>query len=233
MIYFLLGLGVLLIGLVALRGFARADVAALARGFRIVGGTVALGSSAVLVFRGYLHYAVPLAMLGFWLLSRGSGGSWGGFPGGQPSTGQTSRIVTDHLEMELDHDTGELNGRVLKGTFAGRRIESMTPAEMAALWRDCRFSDPQSASLIEAYLDRAHPDWREDMARGGAGAGQGAGRGMTRQEACEILGVAPGASAEEIRRAHRELMLKMHPDRGGSDYLAAKINEAKEVLLRR
>jgi hypothetical protein len=235
MVYFLLGLAALLIGLVLLRGVARADVAALARGFRIAGGTVALGGSALLVFRGYLHYAVPLAMLGFWLLSRGAGPSWGGFPGGQPSTGQTTRVVTDHLEMELDHDTGELNGSVLKGTFAGRRVESMTPAEMAALWRDCRFADPQSASLIEAYLDRAYPDWREDMARGGgAGAGRaGAGQGMTRQEAYEILGLEPGAGAEQIRRAHRELMLKIHPDRGGSDYLAAKINEAKDVLLGR
>ena len=231
MLYFLLGLAALLVALILLRGFARADVAVLVRGLRIVGGTAALGGAAILVFRGSLHYALPLAMLGSWLLW-GGGPSWAGFPGGgQPSGGQSSRVVTDHLEMELDHDTGELLGRVLKGAFAGRRIETMTPAEMARLWRDCRFADPQSASLIEAYLDRAHPHWREDMSRERAEPGRGAS--MTREEAYEILGLAPGASAEAIRRAHRELMLKIHPDRGGSDYLAAKINEAKDVLLGR
>jgi hypothetical protein len=232
MLYFVLGLVALLVALVLLRGFVRADVVAVARGLRIVGGTAALGGAAVLLLRGYMQYAVPLAMLGSWLLWGGGGPSWGGYPGGgQPSGGGTSRVVTDTLEMELDHDTGYLSGRVLKGAFAGRRIEAMTPAEVARLWRECRFDDPQSASLIEAYLDRAHPDWREEMARGGASAA--AGRGMTREEAYEILGLAPGASAEEIRRAHRELMLKIHPDRGGSDYLAAKINEAKDVLLGR
>jgi hypothetical protein len=232
MLYFLLGLIVLLLALVLLRGFMRADVAALVRGLRIVGGTAALGGAAVLVIRGSVHYAMALAMLGSWLLWGGGWPSWGGFPGGgRPSGGQTSRVITDHLEMELDHDTGALSGHVLKGTFAGRRIESMTPAEMAELWRDCRFADPQSASLIEAYLDRAHPSWREDMSR--QRAESGAAQGMTRDEAYEILGLAPGASVDEIRRAHRELMLKIHPDRGGSDYLAAKINEAKDVLLGR
>jgi hypothetical protein len=232
MLYFVLGLIALVVVLILLRGFVRADVAVLARGLRIVGGTAALGGAAVLLFRGYMQYAVPLAMLGSWLLWGGGGPSWGGFPGGgQPTAGQTSRVVTDYLEMELDHDSGHLRGRVLKGSFAGRRIEAMTPAEMARLWRDCRFDDPQSASLIEAYLDRAHPDWREDMGRGAGSAATG--RGMTREEAYEILGLEPGASSEDIRRAHRELMLKIHPDRGGSDYLAAKINEAKDVLLGR
>jgi len=232
MLYFVLGLLALLVVIVLLRGFVRADVAMLARGLRIVGGTAALGGAAVLFLRGQMQYAVPLAMLGSWLLWGGGGSSWGSWPGGQPSTGQTSRVVTDYLEMELDHDTGALSGRVLKGTFAGRHIEAMSPAEVVQLWGECRFSDPKSASLIEAYLDRAYPDWREDMARAGGGDA-GRGRGMTREEALEVLGLAPGASEEEIRRAHRELMLKIHPDRGGSDYLAAKINEAKDVLLGR
>ena len=102
------------------------------------------------------------------------------------------------------------------------------PAELAMLWRDCRFADPKSAQLIEAWLDRTHPTWREDMAR--AESEPGAGGIMTRDEAYEILGLAPGAGAEDIRRAHRDLMKKLHPDDGGSGYLAAKINEAKDVL---
>jgi hypothetical protein len=165
-------------------------------------------------------------MLGSWLL-------WGGAGPGRPrkSAGQTSRVTTDHLDVELDHDTGDVTGRVLRGIFRGRMIERMAPAELALLWQDCRFSDKQSAQLIEAYLDRVHPTWREDMAR--AEAEPGAGGIMTRDEAWEVLGLKPGASEEEIRRAHRELMLKMHPDRGGSSYLATKINQAKDVLLAR
>ena len=118
---------------------------------------------------------------------------------------------------------------MIKGVFADRPIERLAPAELALLWRDCRFSDPRSAQLIEAWLDRAHPTWREDMAR--AENEPGAGGIMTRAEAYEILGLKPGAGTDDIRRAHRELMKKLHPDTGGSDYLAAKINEAKELLL--
>jgi DnaJ-domain-containing protein 1 len=100
---------------------------------------------------------------------------------------------------------------------------------VALLWQDCRFADPQSAQLLEAYLDRRHPTWREDMAR--AEGTPGAGGIMTREEALEVLGLKPGVSAEEVRAAHRDLMMRMHPDRGGSTYLAAKINQAKDVLL--
>jgi hypothetical protein len=134
--------------------------------------------------------------------------------------------------MELDHDTGAMTGRILKGIFKGRGIESLAPKEMALLWQDCRFADPKSAQIIEAYLDREHPSWREDMARGEREM-RGANGRMSTGEALDILGLEPGASEDDIRRAHRELMLKLHPDRGGSTYLAAQINEAKDVLLSR
>ena len=140
-------------------------------------------------------------------------------------------IRDSHLEMELDHDTGEMRGRVLKGLFKDRDIASLSPTDMALLWQDCRHTDIQSAQLIEAYLDRIHPNWREDMARGESDMSRGPDGRMDVEEALEILGLKPGADAEEIRRAHRNLMLKLHPDRGGSTYLAAKINEAKDVAL--
>jgi hypothetical protein len=124
-----------------------------------------------------------------------------------------------------------MRGRVLQGLFQGRDIESLSPADMALLWQDCRYTDPQSAQLIEAYLDRSHPTWREDMARGESAMSRGPDGRMTVKEALEILGLKPGASEEEIRRAHRDLMLRLHPDRGGSTYLATKINEAKDVAL--
>jgi DnaJ-domain-containing protein 1 len=104
---------------------------------------------------------------------------------------------------------------------------------MAQLWQDCRFADPQSAQILEAYLDRVHPTWREDLSRteGEERATASAGK-MTREQALDILGLEPGASEEDIRRAHRELMMKVHPDHGGSTFLAAKLNEAKDVLLK-
>jgi len=141
-------------------------------------------------------------------------------------------VTTEHLEVELDHETGDVSGRVLKGFFAGRRLEDLKPVELAHLWQDCRFADPQSAQIIEAYLDRAHPTWREDMTRG-AGAEPATDGKMTRAQALDVLGLQEGASEEDIRRAHRELMKRMHPDHGGSTFLAAKINEAKDVLLGR
>ena len=114
------------------------------------GGVVALLAAGLLFMRGLASVAVPLAMLGSWLLWGTTSGPWLG--GGRKTPGQTSRVETEHLEMELDHDTGEMRGRVLKGLFAGRDIESLSAADMALLWQDCRHTDPPSAQLIEAYV---------------------------------------------------------------------------------
>ncbi len=230
--YFFIGLAVLLFGLVVAQAFTRANPAALAQRLRSGAGVAALAGAGVLFFRGGATYAFPLAGLGAWLLW-GHGSQPLGWPGRAPSAGQTSKVKTEHLEMELDHDTGAMRGQVLKGFFAGRNLEDLKPVELAHLWQDCRFNDPQSAQLVEAYLDRLHPSWRDDMARGEAEHTNGPDGKMTAVQAFEILGLQATASEDDIRRAHRELMLKLHPDRGGSTYLAAKINEAKDVLLAR
>src|SRR5262245_50086316 len=227
--YFLLGLAALMLALLAMRGFTLANPNAIARRIRVSAGVAALAGAGILLFRGLAGYAMSLAALGTWLLW-GGGLPWDLSGPAQKSAGQTSRVITDHLEVELDHDTGRIGGRVLKGFFAGRDLESLAPVEMAHLWEDCRFADPQSAQILEAYLDRVHPSWREDMARA-EGASAGRGGTMTRAQALDILGLKEGTSDDDIRRAHRDLMMKMHPDRGGSTFLAAKINEAKDVLL--
>lgn len=155
-----------------------------------------------------------------------------------PAPGRTSEVETRFLRMTLEHDTGIMTGEVREGQFAGARVENLGLQDLVALWMEVSAEDAQSAAVLEAYLDKVHgPDWRE-TAEGGAGTGSGAGGGgaagggpMTETEAREILGVAPEATAEEIRRAYRQLMQKLHPDHGGSTYFATKLNEAKRVLL--
>jgi DnaJ-domain-containing protein 1 len=141
--------------------------------------------------------------------------------------------------MTLDHDTGRMEGTILRGRFAGMRLEELGQADLLALLRECRAEDEEGARLLEAYLDRVHPEWRDELAgerAGGGGSGAG-GRStsgdMSVEEAYAILGLSSGADAEAIKEAHRRLMVKLHPDHGGSDYLATKINRARDVLLRR
>jgi DnaJ domain len=229
--FFLLGLAALLLTLLVLRGFTMANPHVLVGQLRVGVGIAALVGAGFLVLRGLVGYAVSLAALGSWLLWGQGVAPWGSGGGAQRSPGQTSRVATEHLEVELDHDTGEMRGRVRKGSFAGRTLDELSPIDVAQLWRDCRFADPQSTRILEAYLDRAHPSWREDLARQeGETAARPAGK-MSRAQALEILGLPADAGDEDVRRAHRELMLKLHPDRGGSTSLAAQINEAKDVLL--
>lgn len=232
MLYLILGMAALALGLVAMRSFAQANPADVARRLRIGGGTVSLLGAAILFARGMATLAIPLGMFGSWLIWGRTTPPWlGGGGNARRTPGQISSVTTDHLEMQLDHDTGEMHGRVLKGMFAGRDLPTLSPADLGLLWQDCRHVDMESAQLIEAYLDRLHPSWREDMARGESDMSRGPDGRMTEEEALEILGLKPGAEEDAIRRAHRELMLKLHPDRGGSTYLAAKINEAKDVAL--
>jgi len=151
--------------------------------------------------------------------------------GGDSGGAQTSSIRTRFLEMTLAHASGEMDGLVIEGTFQGQRLSELSLEQLIELLTLCRSADPQSAAVLEAYLDRARgSDWRE-QAQEDWTASPGTGAVMTREEALAILGLTKRASANEIRDAHRRLMQRFHPDRGGSDYLAAKINEAKRLLL--
>ena len=140
--------------------------------------------------------------------------------------GERSEVQTELLRMKLEHDTGAMSGVVRRGAFAGRTLEDLNRAEILTLWRQCLAEDEQGARLLETYLDRFRPDWRK-----GETGDAGAGGAMTRDQAYAILDLKPGASPEEIREAHRRLMMKLHPDHGGSTYLAAQINRAKDLLL--
>jgi len=217
----------LLVGLILIgRWFATADPAVLARVFKwIFGGAIVLAG----VFLAGTGKLVPAAMLGSTLIPlilrwRVMANRMKSARG--PTAGRTSAVETDYLRARLDHDSGAMTGDVLKGVFAGRRLEALSDADLLALLAECRDADPRGAAILEAYLDRGQgAEWREGEPNAGPGAS------MTRDEALEILGLAPGASAGAIKEAHRDLIRKLHPDHGGSTYLAAKINQAKDLLL--
>ena len=150
-----------------------------------------------------------------------------------PSPGQTSEVETEFLRMSLNHDTNEIDGEVLVGTHRGRWLSAMSIDDLLDLWHES-LSDEQSRAVLESYLDRVHgAAWQEHASERQAAGSRAKGAPMSEEEAHEILGISAPASDEEIEQAYRRLMLKMHPDHGGSDYLAAKINQAKEVLLAR
>jgi hypothetical protein len=149
-----------------------------------------------------------------------------------PGASPASEVVTPYLRMALDHDTGTMAGTVLAGRFEGMQLAELTTADLVALLRECRAADSEGARLLEAYLDRLHPDWRGEMGAGQSAPPRGGGEDMSVAEAYEILGLEPGADEAAIRAAHHRLMLQLHPDHGGTDYLATKINRARDVLLK-
>jgi hypothetical protein len=231
MITLVVGLLILVAVLYAVRVYATADPRRVAELLRKGGGYAALGTAAYLTVTGRFYAGLPLAILGASLLD------WLPGPASigarlKRTPGQVSRVRSPMVEMELDHDTGALRGRILAGQYENVPLDALDRATLLALRSGF---DAESLALLEAYLDRRESGWREHVDKD-AGAGEREpprGGPMTEEEALQILGLEPGAGALEIGRAHRSLMKKLHPDQGGSTYLAARVNEAKEVLLRR
>jgi hypothetical protein len=229
---FLLGVVVLILLLWAANAFSKADPKQAARLLRMIGGGAALLFAGFLLIRGEIGIAIPIGAVGLGLLGWIS--LWPASLGGrtQKSPGQVSRVRSAFLEMELDLDTGAMRGQILAGRYEGVALDTLDAPTLAALLGDI---DDDSRQLLMAYLDRREPGWREH-AKYDAAAGQGSRAApsgkMTEEEAYQVLGLQPGASAEEVGRAHRSLMKKLHPDQGGSTYLAARVNQAKDVLLR-
>lgn len=145
-----------------------------------------------------------------------------------PSAGRTSTVESDILRMTLDHDSGDLQGEVLKGRYQGWRLQDMDRAQLEELLAYCQAEDADSVQLLDSYLQRRFAGESFNSGQQQATSGDGA---MDRREALAVLGLEEGASNEDIVAAHRKLMQKLHPDRGGNDYLAAKINQAKDLLL--
>ena len=201
-----------------------------ARIMKASGGLLSLGLAVFLGLRGEIWVALPLGAFGLGLLGWMPFGPAGFSARTQKSSGMVSQVRSAFFEMELDHDTGSMRGRVVAGAHQGTDLQSL---EVTTLVDMLAGVDEESRALLMAYLDRRDAGWREH-AQGDTAAGRptaSSGK-MSEQEAYQILGVQTGASAKDITRAHRALMKKFHPDQGGSTYLAARINEAKEVLTR-
>lgn len=206
----------------------------LAWALRVLGSLIVFGILLVLVLERrwrWIAYAVPFLVPFYfhWRSNRVRGKNASG-----PSPGQSSDVTTKYLNMSLAHDSGEMAGTVIRGAYAGKALDSMSLPELLDLLAGCA-DDEDTVRVLEAYLDRVHgPQWRggesEDAEKQGGRAGAWGGA-MTFEEAWEILGLEPGADREAIKEAHRRLMAKLHPDHGGSTYLAAKLNQAKDLLL--
>jgi hypothetical protein len=217
-----------LLGLMLLaRGFANAPVATVKTAVAWIAGGLGAVLLGALLFSGRGLQAVwafaffaPLLLQAWrsWRASRTFS------RGGQASPGQESRVETATLVMVLHHDSGRMAGTVRRGRFAGADLAELDLAALRALLADCAAEDPDSVPLLEAWLDRSHPDWREAAAPPGEGP-------LTRADALAILGLAEGATEADIRAAHRRLMRTAHPDQGGSAWLAARLNAARDLLL--
>lgn len=235
MISLLAGALLLAIGLYGLKVWTKADPKVLAEILmRTLAYAALLGAVGALLL-GRIGAAVPLAAVGLALLGRLDPGGVGGWLGGlfrRRRAPKVSQVRSDWFEMALDHASGTLKGQVIKGPYAGQSLDDLDLPTLLGLRAVC---DAQSLALLEAYLDRRAPAWREH-AQGDAGGGRGgapAGGAMTEEEAYQILGLQPGADAATVRATHRSLMKKFHPDAGGTSYLAARINQAKDLILRK
>ncbi len=229
---FLIGAALLLVAWLVLRWFAQAKPGHIVLAIKWALG-LAVGAVAIwLTATGRLANAVMVATMLAPLFVRWKG-LWTRLSNTRgPKPGNTSDVESAWFRMSLDHDTGAMDGVILKGAQRGRRLSELAAADLLAILADARIEDPESAALLEAYLDRVQPAWRSESDAAAEEPTRGAPSGaMSREEAYRILGLQPGASEEQIRDAHRRLMKSNHPDLGGSDYLAAKINEAKERLL--
>lgn len=231
---FIAGLVVLYLLLFGVKQFSRLSPAAAARLVRQGGGALGLLGALVLLLRGSVLLASLLASaaLGFagWRGAANLGAMFRVRSRPRPQSAACSAMI----EMRLDHATGQMTGWIISGPMQGQSLDMLTRPACLELYATCLKDDPDGARLLETYLDRRFAGWRETTEGHGDARRSQPGVGvMTEKEAYETLGLAQGASAQEIARAHRALMKKLHPDHGGATGLAARVNQAKDVLLRR
>lgn len=244
--YLILGMALLAGVLLAGRWFSTADPKTLVKTLKwlLIGSILAIAVFFVLTGRVAWGIAALPALLPWIIRFRRAARTAKAFHrmsqrgGGKPS-GQASAVNTRYLHMELDHDTGTMWGTVVSGAHAGSDLHNLDDQATLQLLDECRKNDPESAQILEAYLDRERPYWRDTAGaqqdntdhHGSANPANNNSGTMSRTEAYQVLGLEDGAPADAVREAHRRLIAHLHPDKGGSTFLAAKVNQAKDVLL--
>ncbi|MFH0342550.1 MAG: DnaJ domain-containing protein [Chromatiales bacterium] len=240
----LLALAAILVVIVAWRWFLRTPPAVIAQHLRRV--LLALGAVVLLFLAttGHLNWLLALlaALLAaairllpllhfapllqrLWRQIRPQGGARG-----DP---HRSTVDARYVRMWLVHGSGEIDGEVLAGPFAGKRLSALGLADLVNIFGYCQANDADSAALLQSYLERVYgEEWKTTASTEAGRESQPDRASMTPEEAYAVLALVPGASKDQIIAAHRRLILRFHPDRGGSDYLAAKINQAKDLLIK-
>lgn len=238
MTYLLLGIGLFLLVFVLMNWAANAPTKSVLNSGKWILGILALIVAVGMIATGRfgLLWMVLLGLLPWLSRFMNFRRMWRTMQG--PRAGANSSVRSRFFAMTLDHETGEMDGRILEGAHEGKMLSELDLPDLVSLYRDVAPEDRKSADLLEAYLDRAHgSEWRQageedgTSQAGGQQRTNGSSGAMSRAEALSVLGLREGCTTEEIRSAHKRMMKSAHPDAGGSDYLAAKVNEAKDVLL--
>jgi DnaJ domain len=230
--YFIIGLSVFVALLIGGQAIVNADPKKLVKAFRIAATIICALLAGFFILTGRFAYAPPFVIAALFFLRNKP--FFGG--GSTPSPGQQSDVETSWIKATLDHDNGEMDGQILKGKFEARLLSSLTLEQLMDFQEEAG-DDPQTLAILNSFLDRYHRQSEDDntsqsdqtkeqrtRARSTSGP-------MSRREALEILELEDDATLAQIKKAHRKLMKKFHPDHDGSEYMAAKINEAKDVLI--
>ncbi|MAZ03837.1 MAG: molecular chaperone DnaJ [Sneathiella sp.] len=227
--YFIIGVSLLIALIVGSQSLATADPKKILKGLRVASVIFFALLAGFFALTGRFTYAMPLALAALFFLRNKSL-----FGSSRPSEGQKSDVKTAWLRATLNHDSGEMDATILQGQFKDRELSSLTRAELGEFHQEA-IGDEQTIAILESFISRK---FGEDSSDDSTSQSQGNRRStadsgpMTRKEAFEILELESNATVAEIKSAHRRLMKKFHPDHNGSDYMAAKLNEAKDLLLK-
>lgn len=236
MVYLIAGIALLLLVYFSLEWFKTAEPSDVRRALMQMGIAALILISLLLIFTGRIVAAWPflLGAFGLYMKLKQAWGLAGFFRKGLGRLSvkdHVSVVRTSHMKMTLNHDSAKLNGEVLKGLYAGQQLSNLNLEQLLKKLQELTSEDKDGHRLLENYLDKAFPNWRATYQQGGEQNTAAAAHLMDEAQALDILGLKAGAKVEDIRAAHKRLMKQLHPDSGGSTYLASKINEARDFLL--
>ncbi|MEH6544850.1 MAG: DnaJ domain-containing protein [Sneathiella sp.] len=231
--YFIIGLSVFVALLIGGNSMANADPKKLVKALRIAATVICALLAGFFILTGRFAYAPPFIIAALFFLRNKP--FFGG--GNSPSAGQQSDVETSWIKATLNHDSGEMDGQIIKGRFESHKLSALTLNQLMEFQEEA-LEDPQTIAILNSFLDRYHAQAEEADTTGGEQTKEQKTRArsssgpMTRREALDILELTDEATLVQIKKAHRQLMKKFHPDHDGSEYMAAKINEAKDVLIK-